>query len=208
MLSTLVRPRGRFIYYVIALLTFPAIHIVGVGITNALNGGVWLPRIDQGPELALTLLVTFSATLFFTGGINEESGWRGFAQKWLQVRHSPLVANLILWFMMVLWHIPNDLVQYREGGYLLVRIGLYPFITILFGWVYNRTKGSILAPAVFHASMNSMNPLMRVFPMTTAGNVLLAGVACLAIITDRMWRRLPDAHAAVFPKTRLWTASA
>ncbi len=200
MLSTLVKPRGRFIYYVIALLTFPAIHIVGVGITNALNGGVWLPRIDQGPELALTLLVTFSATLFFTGGINEESGWRGFAQKWLQVRHSPLVANLILWFMMVLWHIPNDLVQYREGGYLLVRIGLYPFITILFGWVYNRTNGSILASAIFHASMNSMNPLMRVFPMTTAGNVLLVGVACLAIVADRMWRRLPSAHAAVFPK--------
>jgi membrane protease YdiL (CAAX protease family) len=99
---------------------------------------------------------------------------------------------------MVIWHIPNDIIQYQDGGYLLVRIGLYPFITILFAWIYNRTNGSILAPAIFHASMNSMNPLMGIFPMTLLGNILLVGFAIFAFLSDRMWRKLPKNHPAVY----------
>jgi membrane protease YdiL (CAAX protease family) len=198
MLSTLVRPKGSIVYYLVALLTFPVIHIVGTGITNVLNGNAWLPRVSQGADLAFTIFITFFSVLLFSGGINEESGWRGFAQKRLQAKYSPLVACLMLWFLMVIWHIPNDIVQYQHGGYLLVRIALYPFITILFAWVYNRTSGSILAPAVFHASMNSMNPLMGVFPITTAGNILLVGFAIIVVISDRMWCRLPGGHPAVY----------
>ena len=134
---------------------------------------------------------TFFSVLLYSGGINEEAGWRGFAQKRMQARYSPLVTSLVLWVLMVVWHIPNDIVQYQNGGYLLVRIALYPFITILFTWVYNRTNGSILAPAIFHASMNFINPLMGVFPITTAGNILLIGFAVIAVVSDRMWRRLP-----------------
>jgi membrane protease YdiL (CAAX protease family) len=191
MLATLIRPKGNIGYYFVALLTFPVIHIVGGGITNVLDGGVWFPELSQVTDLSFTLLITFFSVLLFSGGINEEAGWRGFAQKRLQTKYSPLVANLILWFLMVIWHIPNDIVQYQDGGYILVRFGLYPFITILFGWVYNRTKGSILAPAIFHASMNSLNPLMGIFPMTTAGNILLIGFAIFVVVFDRMWRRLP-----------------
>jgi membrane protease YdiL (CAAX protease family) len=198
MLATLVRPKGSIVYYLVALLTFPVIQIAGTGITNILNGNTWLPQVSQGADLAFTLFITFFSVLLFSGGINEESGWRGFAQSRLQAKYSPLVANLILWFLMVIWHIPNDIVQYRDGGYILVRIALYPFIAILFGWIYNRTRGSILAPAIFHASMNSMNPLMGVFPITTAGNILLIGLAVVAVVSDRMWRRLPGTHPAVY----------
>jgi membrane protease YdiL (CAAX protease family) len=201
MLSTLVKPKGSIAYYMIALLAFPATHIVGTGITNLLNGDRWFPQVFQGSDLALTVFITFFSVLLFSGGINEESGWRGFAQSRLQKEHSPLVANLVLWVLIVIWHIPNDMLQYQHGGYLLVRIGLYPFITILFGWTYNRTKGSILAPAIFHASMNSMNPLFAALPITTAGSILLVGLAVVVVIGDRMWRRLPEDHPAVFHGT-------
>jgi membrane protease YdiL (CAAX protease family) len=202
LLATLVRPQGNMVYYVVALLAFPVIHVAGTAITNILNGDPWFPRLTQGADLALTFFITFLSVLLFSGGINEESGWRGFAQKRLQGPYSPLVANLILWFLMVIWHIPNDIVQYRDGGYILVRIALYPFIAILFGWVYNRTKGSILAPVIFHASMNSVNPLMALFPITTAGNILLVSLAIVAVISDRMWRRLPGHHPAVWQQSR------
>jgi membrane protease YdiL (CAAX protease family) len=198
MLSTLVRPKGSIVYYLIALLTFPVIHTVGTGITNVLNGSALLHRMSQGADLAFTIFITFFSVLFFTGGLNEESGWRGFAQNRLQAKYSPLVACLILWLLMVIWHIPNDIVKYQLGDYLLMRIGLYPFITILFTWVYNRTNGSILAPAVFHASMNSINPLIEVFPITTAGNIFLVSFAIIVVVSDRMWRRLPEGHPAVY----------
>ena len=198
MLATLLRPKGSILYYLVALLAFPAIHVAGTGIRNVMNGKAWFPQVSEGGDLALTVFITFFSVLFFSGGINEESGWRGFAQRRLQARHSPLVANLVLWILMVVWHIPNDIVQYRQGGYVLVRLALYPCITILFGWIYNRTKGSILAPAIFHASMNSMNPMIGAFPITTEGNVLLVGLTIIAVVTGRMWRRLPGTHPAVY----------
>lgn len=198
MLSTLIRPRGCKVYYLVALLTFPTIHFLGTLITNLLNGRSWLPHASQSANLIPLVFVTFLSVFLYSGGINEESGWRGFAQKRLQRKVSPLAANLFLWLMLVIWHIPNDIMQYQNGGYLLVRMGLYPFITILFGWVFNRTKGSILAPAIFHASMNAMNPLIGILPITTAGNILLVGFAVIVVIADRMWRKLPKNYPAVY----------
>ena len=198
MLRTLIKPTGKTVFYLIALLTFPLIQISGAVITNILNNDPWFPRVTNGVDLVFTLLVTFFSVLLFSGGINEESGWRGFAQKRMQAQYSPLVTSIILWALLVIWHIPNDLVQYKQGGYLLVRFALYPFITILFSWVYNRTHGSILAAAVFHASMNSMNPIMRIFPITTAGNILLVSFAIIVVISDRMWLKLPEHHPAAF----------
>jgi membrane protease YdiL (CAAX protease family) len=197
MLKSFVKPRGKSIYYLIALFTFPAIHIVGSVATNAIEGRAWFPQTNWNPGLVTTIAITFFAVFFFSGGLNEESGWRGFAQQHLQAKHSPLTAALILWFLMVIWHVPNDLLQYQQGGYFAVRWGLYPFITILFTWIFNRTGGSILAVALFHSSMNTMNPLMNVFPNTTIGNVLLVTLAATVVIHDRMWNRLPPSDPAV-----------
>jgi len=71
-----------------------------------------------------------------------------------------------------------------------------PFVTILFGWVYNRTRGSILAVALFHASMNATNVLMEVFPITNAGHALLVTLGLFAILYNRMWEKLPADHPA------------
>jgi membrane protease YdiL (CAAX protease family) len=197
-LSTLVHPQGHFVWYLVALLTFPVIHFLGVVITNLLAGRPSLYDIHFTPGILLTTLITFASVFFYSGGVNEEGGWRGFAQRRLQANYSPLIANLFLWAYLVVWHIPNDIIQYREGGYLLVRIGLYPFITILFGWVYNRTHGSILTPALFHASMNSMNTLQTVIPGTDAGSVLLVLFAIFAVFYDRMWKKLSSDHPAAY----------
>jgi membrane protease YdiL (CAAX protease family) len=198
-LSTLVRPRGNLIYYLIALLTFPVLYILGLAITQLLTGEPRLSSVQLSPEILLATLITFASVFFYSGGINEEGGWRGFAQRRLQTKYSPLVANLLLWAYLVIVHIPNDIVQYRDGDYLLVRFGIYPFIIILFGWVYNRTRGSILAPALFHASMNSMNTLQAAIPGTIAMSVLLIHFSVFAVFLDRMWKKLPTDHSAVYP---------
>ena len=201
MLKTLVKPGGHIIYYLIALLTFPVLTIAGVVITNIWNGYALFPQISQLENLLLNICITFFSVLLFSGGLNEESGWRGFPQLRLQAKYSPLVTAFLMWFLMVIWHIPNDILQYQNGGYLLVRIGLYPFITILFSWIFVRTNGTIWAAAIFHASMNSMNPLMGIFPMTTVGNVFLVVFAIVVVIVDRMWRKLPKDHPAVYQET-------
>jgi membrane protease YdiL (CAAX protease family) len=80
----------------------------------------------------------------------------------------------------------------------LARFAIYPVVTILFSWTYNRTNGSILAVAIFHASMNSMNPLMGIFPITPASNIMLIIFAVTVVLADRMWRKLPGDHPAVY----------
>lgn len=202
MLLTLVKPKGKIIYYILALFTFPIITIAGNLITNLLNGQPLLPLMNHNTGIIYITFITFFSVLFFTGGLNEESGWRGFAQKRLQAKFSPLVSALILWFLMVIWHIPNDLTQYQNGGYFMIRIVLYFFITILFSWTFNRTNGSILTVALFHASMNSMNPLMEIFPITAVGNILLIVFSIGVLLSDRMWRKLPKEHQAVYQEIK------
>jgi membrane protease YdiL (CAAX protease family) len=201
-LSTLIHPRGKWLWYIVALLTFPVINFLGLAITQLMTGENMFSSLYITPGILLAALVTFARVFFYTGGINEEGGWRGFAQRRLQANYSPLAANLLLWVFLVLWHIPNDLINPpggSGGSYLMIRFGIYPFITILFGWVYNRTRGSILAPVLFHASMNTMDMLKgSVLPGTNAGDVLLVLFAIFAILVDRMWKKLPSEHLAAY----------
>lgn len=197
-LSTLVRPRGSFIWYLVALLSFPVIHILGNAITHILGRGAPLTGSGGGFNTIVLAILTFVHVLFYTGGINEESGWRGFALPRLQSRICPLVACLIVWAFHLLWELPFDTVFSDSSWPAVSRLVWMPSWSILFVWVYNRTKGSILAPVLFHASMNAMNPLAGILPPTDAGTILLVGLAAFAVAYDRMWKRLPAADPAVY----------
>jgi membrane protease YdiL (CAAX protease family) len=195
-LRTLLKPRGHLVWYFIALLTFPAIHILGNLITRLWSGQ---PLQTQGFSFNLVWIafITFMSVFFFTGGINEESGWRGFVLPRLQGRFNPLVAGLIIWACHVIWELNGDVLKSLFMGGdaswpVLSRLVWMPCWTVLFIWVYNRTRGSILAPAFFHSSMNMMNPLMGVLPTTTAGTTLLVLFAFFAVVFDRMWKKTPN----------------
>ena len=201
-LSTLVRPRGNPIWYLVALATFPVIHLLGNGITRAL--GQEVPRASSGlePGVIGLALITFLHVLFYTGGINEESGWRGFALPRLQIRFSPLVACLVIWVFHLLWELPFDTVFSDSSWPVISRLVWMPSWSVLFVWLYNRTKGSILAPVMFHASMNAMNPVMRILPATDAGTLVLVAFAVFAVVYDKMWRKLPAGSLAVYGEHR------
>lgn len=197
-LSTLVRPKGRIIWYLVALLFFPAIHLLGNVITHVVGNTSSAASVTVTPGLLLATFLTFLRVFFFTGGINEESGWRGFALPRLQVKYSPLLAALIIWFLHMIWELPGDLLSPGSTWPMLSRLVLMPCWSILFMWVYNRTEGSILAPVLFHASMNSMNPLMGVLPVSNAVTILLIGCTLFAVVYDRMWQKLPPDNPAVY----------
>jgi membrane protease YdiL (CAAX protease family) len=94
---------------------------------------------------------------WLTGPLAEESGWRGFALPRMQGRMSALNASLVLGVLWALWHVP----QYLTGG--VERGGMMPFpiflpvtivLTVLFTWVFNNTRGSLVATTVMHFSYN------------------------------------------------------
>jgi membrane protease YdiL (CAAX protease family) len=80
--------------------------------------------------------------------MQEELGWRGFALPRLQERHSPLVASAILGVLVAIWHTPLVFLGMLPAFALF---GTFAF-TIVFGWLFNNTKGSVLMTLIAHAA--------------------------------------------------------
>lgn len=195
--STLLKPRGRVIWYLLIFAIFPGILLLGMGITRLMGGQAEFYLAEAGFEGAATyILLEFSRGFLMTGGINEESGWRGFALPRLQARYPVIVSVLIVWFFWALWHIPYDIGRGDPLAWILEnRIVWNLLVSILMAWLYNRTHGSILAPALFHPAMNTFG---NVFSLNTASRVLIIAVAVIAFVSDRMWQKLPEDSLAVY----------
>jgi membrane protease YdiL (CAAX protease family) len=199
---TLLRPKGSLPWYLVALLMVPVVRLLGVGITRLLGGGVQsgpLQILVEGlaPGQAVIILALFYLSGFLcSGGINEESGWRGFALPRLQARYPVMIAIGFVWFFWALWHIPLYIGLNMPSEWI-IRVCTVNFFydSVFLAWVYNRTKGSILAPAFLHPSGNTFANLFPDLPITT---ILFVGLAVFAILLDQMWKKLPSDHPAVF----------
>ena len=96
------------------------------------------------------------------GAIGEELGWRGFALPLLQARYSAVTASLLLGVVWALWHLPTFFVPITGQaslpmGWLLVEI---VGVSVLYTWIVNSTRGSVLLAIVFHAANNSLTPVL------------------------------------------------
>lgn len=197
--STILKPRGPWYWYLVIFLVFPGVPFLAFGVTRLFGGEAefYLPGSSFGMGL-LVVLLDFLKGFLMTGGINEESGWRGFALPRLQARYPVIVSAGIVWFFWAAWHIPYDLGRGVPIEWMLENRLFWNLIfAILLSWVYNRTNGSILAPALFHPAMNAFGNL---FSITLAGRILFIAVTIFAIVCDRMWEKLPADHQAVYGK--------
>jgi len=197
LLRTLVRPRGAPGYYLLALLLFPAMWLLGNLISRAM--GMELPLSGypaQGGNL-LGMALLFFLYNFIYGGLSEEPGWRGFALPRLQAKLSPLVSGLLLGLLWALWHAPL-----RVGGVgaqslsdTLVQWTLIVLVSVIFTWFFNRTRGSILVTALIHPAMNTTGT----FLIGSIGAILLFLLfTVFVVVLDRMWRRLPADSPGVY----------
>jgi hypothetical protein len=73
--------------------------------------------------------------------------------------------------------------------------------TVIIGWFYNRTKGSILVVGIVHAAANTV---FAFFPNLdwTVYCLTAAAAALVMIVIDRMWKKLPADHPAVYPSSQ------
>jgi membrane protease YdiL (CAAX protease family) len=132
--------------------------------------------------------VFFAFNLLF-GGVLEEPGWRGLLLDRLLTRHSPLWASMLVWFPWAVWHAPLDYfrpVRFSLIEYLLLRVVFLIPITVLLTWVDRRSRRSIQATAVFHATMNTYPFAVPYYAPAWALHFALAGYA---IVADQIWRR-------------------
>ncbi len=134
-------------WFAVALLMTPVI-----GVTPAfLNMYFGVPDPTMALIAALpTMLLMFAIRLVnpLDGPMQEELGWRGFALPRLQERHSMLAASAILGGLVVIWHVPLVFLGMLPAYALF---GTFAF-TIIFGWLFNNVKGSVLMTLMAHAA--------------------------------------------------------
>lgn len=167
-LARLVRWRVGAKWYAITFFTPVLICLLAAAITlcvlpRSQISVLSIEKLRELPERFLFIL------LFI--GLGEEPGWRGFALPQLQTKHSPLIASLILAPVWALWHLP---LIGNEFPWPIV----LPFVLSVFGatlmitWLFNRTKGSVLLPMLFHATVNTVGAGM-IFPLFSGESLVL-----------------------------------
>jgi membrane protease YdiL (CAAX protease family) len=195
--GTLIRPRGHWLWFIAAFSIVPVIQLLGAGITVVFGGEVDFNLGNRSFAAAPVFIgLTFLNGLLVSGGINEETGWRGFVLPRLQARFSVIIAITIVWFFWALWHLPYDIGTGTPLEGILVNRTLHNFIfALLMAWLFNRSQGSLLAPVLFHPAMNTFGDTL---PRTDAGTVLLLLLVVMVIFYDRMWEKLPRESKAVY----------
>jgi membrane protease YdiL (CAAX protease family) len=144
-------------WYLAVLLGYVAVYLL-IAVVALGPGSIQ----SLGTKWPLLLASYLPAVLTFNliTAIGEEPGWRGYALPRLQERYGPLPASLILGTLHAGWHLPV---------FLLPAIGLGPLslsflvtwlptiwaTTVLWTWVFNNTKGSILIAVLQHSAFDA-----------------------------------------------------
>ena len=201
-LSSLTRLRGVWGWALLALAFNPLLMLLTMGISSLPGRETFsMPRLPvSGLALVVVIIVKFLYQWFFFNATGEEAGWRGFVQNRLQVKLSPLVALLIMGFFWPIWHFflwqaegsPVTSPQWWAQQYL----ALIP-ATVFITWFYNRSKGSILVAGAAHASANTAFFFFQNLDLLVF-NVSVGVVAIVMILIDKMWKKLPADHPAVY----------
>jgi CAAX protease family protein len=165
------------------VLAYPAgIHFVGRGM-DALLG--------RATEVTSPLVVTFGdryaamlpvVILFaFPGVFAEELGWRGFALPRLQDRHHALPSSVVLGIFWGLWHIPLFVYFGDALPTLVVEVLTFIPATVLYTWVYNNTRGSLLLVSLLHVAEQLTNSVLGTLP-TFTDELLVWALAALVVL--------------------------
>ncbi len=146
-------------WLVVVLLFFPTLRLAANIVSRTLDGQAY-------PLLAHPNLEIFIGSFIFSGlihgGMSEEFGWRGYALPRFQARWNALTSSIVLGVIWISWHIPlwfaPGELQEQDSFWGWAPIVL--IYSIFYTWIFNNTKGSLLAAVLFHAMTNATSDLI------------------------------------------------
>lgn len=159
-LSDPLRVRFGILWGPAALLLFPTLHALGAAVHHLVSssGGVafWYPPENQDQIAALFLFPLI-----------EEPGWRGFAMPRLADRYGPLQASLVVGLFWATWHVIMFILQGMTATMFVVALVNILAGSVVFGWLWARTSGSLVVAILAHAGAHLSNPT-HAMPASTA----------------------------------------
>lgn len=156
--------------------------LVGAGVALLAGATATVPDLTIG---AVAAVVTFA----LAAGLAEEPGWRGAGLDAWQPGSHPLIAAAGISVFWALWHLPLYFIEgsYQHGlGFGSLRFwlnGLVLFeLGVLYVWLTNGARGSILIVVLAHAGFNITGELV---PRSALGDLVafvVVSVATLVVV--------------------------
>ena len=181
-------------WYLAAMLLSPASIVGGVYINAALTGvrpdfsTVMAHKIFGESAYLPFFILPFFIVDFIANG--EEIGWRGYVLPRLQAKYGALTSTLIVGVIWGFWHLPKFLSHWSAVSFLWFMMHTMA-VSILYTWLYNGTRGSLLLVTLFHASSNTAGVFMPMANTVSGENMgayiafVLLEVVVAIIITVR-----------------------
>ncbi|HEU5101035.1 MAG TPA: type II CAAX endopeptidase family protein [Roseiflexaceae bacterium] len=165
----------------------------------ALQSSPWFEgrvvRLQAPVDVLITFGISVASYLFLN---TEELAWRGYALPQLLARYSPGHASLILGLIWGLFHLPLFLLKggHPAGYPLPVYLVFSLALTVVFTWVTQHAKGSVLLAHLFHQSINGWAEALPFYPRSTGSlapflvvvSVLTAGALLVVWRWSRSYR--------------------
>ena len=175
-LKRLVLWRVSWKWYLVALLLAPALQFLSVWLTSLLTGipaDYRHPMILQMVPLRVNMLLLVLPWLLFEVLTNgEEFGWRGYVLPRLQARYNALVSSLIVGLIWSAWHLPKFFGTGSSSGRSIFWFTLFCLAaSVLYTWLFNNTRGSLLLVILFHAANNTAGVFLPT-SFAAAGGIL------------------------------------
>jgi membrane protease YdiL (CAAX protease family) len=169
-------------WYLAAFLLMPSMQIVSILLGAALSqtpidfSTVYAYKIfGSSASLALFIIPFFLIDAIANG---EEIGWRGYVLPRLQLKYSALASSLILGVIWGFWHLPKYLSHWDTVTFALFIVGTTAR-AVLYTWLYNNTKGSLLVVTLFHASSNTGGVFLPLANTAVDGNLTTSIIQAL-----------------------------
>ncbi|WP_435622723.1 CPBP family glutamic-type intramembrane protease [Flagellimonas sp.] len=186
-ITSFLPEKGKLRWYILGFAIVPALSLIGYGIGYLAKA----PLTEIFIDFKLKYFVGFLSTLLFFGG-NEEFGWRGFMQKEMQKKQSPLITALVISFFWSLWHLPLHYNGFYGTGGIVEMLPRFVWmipITIIYSWLYNKSKYSLLALMLMHASMNNVQNAFGTSEWIYFFLTIITAI--ILVVQDKMWKRNP-----------------
>ncbi|HPP63856.1 MAG TPA: type II CAAX endopeptidase family protein [Anaerolineales bacterium] len=182
--------RVGWTWWLVALLLLPALQFTSIFLTS------WLTRVpvdfshpmirDVVPLDAPLLALVLPWLIFEILTNGEEWGWRGYVLPRLQAKYNALTASLIVGVIWSVWHLPKFLGagMNDERSFAWFTVA-HLALAVLYTWLYNNTRGSILLVVLFHATGNTAGVLLPVKFAVAGGvveNMLIALYVVAAVV--------------------------
>ena len=147
-------------WLLVIVFFFPALRVAANLVSRLLDRQDY-PFLTHPGQIWMFIPPLIANTII-NGGMSEEFGWRGFALPRFQARWNALASSIILGAIWASWHIPLWFVpgDTHNQVYFWGWAGRIILFSIMMTWIFNNTKGSVLAAILFHGFANASGDII------------------------------------------------